>query len=149
MQDLSGNDYLVVDRGGHRSAVALKDVIRIEQLPATRMERLGRRLVLNFGGQILPIEDSADLLARVEADPASQIVVVICRSGGCEVGFVVSHVLDVAAGTDLLEAGSSRAREGVTLLENRVTELFDLATVLPLSDTGRNPQGCELAEAIS
>jgi hypothetical protein len=102
--------------------------------------------VLNFEGQLLSIEDSAQLLVA-EADPDAQIVVVICRDGDRQVGFVVSHVLDVAAGTDLFEAGSSRATKGVTLLENRVTDLVDLALVPALSANTTEAHSCQFAEA--
>jgi len=144
--NLINNDYLVVDIGNRRSAVELTNVIRIEQLPASRIEYIGRRPVLNFEGQLLSIEDSAQLLVA-EADPDAQIVVVICRDGDRQVGFVVSHVLDVAAGTDLFEAGSSRATKGVTLLENRVTDLVDLALVPALSANTTEPHSCQFAEA--
>jgi len=144
--NLINNDYLVVDIGNRRSAVELTNVIRIEQLPASRIEYIGRRPVLNFEGQLLSIEDSAQLLVA-EADPDAQIVVVICRDGDRQVGFVVSHVLDVAAGTDLFEAGSSRATKGVTLLENRVTDLVDLALVPALSANTTEAHSCQFAEA--
>ncbi len=54
--------------------------------------------------------DSAGLLANAES--ARQIVVVICRDGDRQVGFVVSHVLDVATGADLCEAGSGHRAKG-------------------------------------
>ena len=146
--NLIGNDYLIVDIGDRRSAVELKNVIRIEQLPASRIEYIGRRPVLNFEGQLLSIEDSAQLLPVAETDPDAQIVVVICRDGDRQVGFVVSHVLDVAVGTDLFEAGSSLATAGVTLLENRVTDLVDLAAVPALSVITTEAHSCQFAEAI-
>ncbi|WP_348262148.1 chemotaxis protein CheW [Telmatobacter sp. DSM 110680] len=148
-QDVSGDDYLLVDIGGRRSAVVLKDVVRIEQLAASRVEHIGCRPVLNFEGQILSIEDPAALLAVAETDPSAQVVVVICQDEDRQVGFVVCHVLDVAAGTDLFEAGSSRPSEGVMLLENRVTELVDLTAVPALSNTETDLHSCQFAEALS
>ena len=49
---------------------------------------------------------------------------------------MVSHVLDVAAGADLCEAGSNRRTGGVTLLNDRVTDLIDLTDIpaLPISN---------------
>ena len=93
--------------------------------------------MLNFQGQILPVEDSAGLLSLAEADSEAEIVVVVCRDGDRHVGFVVSHVLDVTAGADLFEAGSGRRTGKVTLLKDRVTGLVDLAEVpaLPVSST--------------
>ena len=59
--------YLLVDIAGRRAAVSLGDVLRIEQIVASRIEYIGARPVLNFDGQILPVEDSAGLLAAADA----------------------------------------------------------------------------------
>ena len=66
------------------------------------------------------------------AIPEAQIIVVVCREGNRHVGIAVSHVLDVAAGGDLFEAGTSQRTGGVTLLKNRVTGVVDLGGVAPL-----------------
>jgi len=42
-------------------------------------------------------------------------------------------VLDVAAGSDLFEAGSQRAASGLTLLNDQVTGIVDLAAIPSLS----------------
>ena len=147
--DINAADYLLVDICGRRAAVSLNDVLRIEQLPISRIEYIGVRPVLNFQGQILPVEDSAGLLSAAEPDSGAQIVVVVCRDGDRHVGFVVSHVLDVTAGADLFEAGSGRRTERVTLLQDRVIGLVDLAEVpaLPVSATAAHSS--RFAEAFS
>lgn len=126
--------YLLVDIAGRRAAVSLDQVIRIEQVPVSRIEYIDRRPVLNFKGQLLPVEDTGGLLAAVES--GTQIVIVVCRDGDRHVGFAVSHVADVAAGSDLFEAGTSRRSQGVMLLKDRVTAVVDLAQVAPLPDRG-------------
>jgi two-component system chemotaxis sensor kinase CheA len=87
---------------------------------------------LNFEGQLLPVEDSGGVLAAVVDNPEAQIIVVVCREGSRQVGVAVSHVLDVAAGGDLFEAGSSARAGGVTLLKKRVTGVVNLGGVQPL-----------------
>jgi two-component system chemotaxis sensor kinase CheA len=57
---------------------------------------------------------------------------VVCREGNRQVGVAVSHVLDVAAGGDLFEAGTSQHAGGVTLLKERVTGVVELDGVAPL-----------------
>jgi two-component system chemotaxis sensor kinase CheA len=125
-------DYLLVEAAGRQAAVPLPDVLRIEQLPVSRIEYIGYRPVLNFEGQLLPVEDSGGVLAAAQGNPEAQIVVVVCSQGNRHVGIAVSHVLDVAAGDDLFEAGTSRLTGGVTLLKNRVTGVVDLGGVSPL-----------------
>ena len=127
-----GSEYLLVEVAGRQAAVALADVLRIEQLPLSRIEYIGSRPVLNFEGQLLPVEDSGGVLAAVEGNPQAKIIVVVCRDGNRQVGIAVSHVLDVASGGDLFEAGTVQRAGGVTLLKSRVTGLVDLSSVTPL-----------------
>jgi two-component system chemotaxis sensor kinase CheA len=122
-------EYLLVEAAGSRAAVPLDEVLRIEQIPLSRIEYIGYRPVLNFEGQLLPVEDSGGVLAAAEGDPQKQIVVVVCREGNRHVGIAVSHVLDVAAGGDLFESGTARRTDGVILLKQHVTSVVDLGGV--------------------
>jgi len=128
-------EYLLVEAAGRQAAVPLTEVLRIEQIPLSRIEYIGYCPVLNFEGQLLPVEDSGGVLAAVEGNPNAQIIVVVCREGNRHVGIAVSHVLDVAAGGDLFEAGTTQRTGGVTLLKNRVTGVVDLGGVAPLPAT--------------
>jgi two-component system chemotaxis sensor kinase CheA len=123
----------LVEASGRQAAVPLTDVLRIEQVPLKRIEYIGYRPVLNFEGQLLPVEDSGGVLAALEGNPEAQIIVVVCREGNRHVGIAVSHVLDVAAGGDLFQAGTAQRTGGVTLLKNRVTGVVDLGGVAPLA----------------
>ena len=131
-KDAARIEYLLVEAAGRHAAVPLADVLRIEQLPLSRIEYIGYRPVLNFEGQLLPVEDSGGILAAAAGNPEAQIIVVVCREGNRHVGIAVSHVLDVAAGDDLFEAGTGQASSGVTLLKNRVTGVVDLGGVAAL-----------------
>ncbi len=146
----SGAEFLLVEAGGRRAAVPLADVLRIEQLPASRIEYIGYRPVLNFEGQLMPVEDSGGVLAATEANPDAKIIVVVCREGSRHVGIAVSHVLDVASGADLFEAGTSQRTGGVTLLKERVTGVVDLGGVaaLPAAETITG-QGFQIAETLA
>jgi two-component system chemotaxis sensor kinase CheA len=133
--------YLLVEVAGRQAAVPLTDVLRIEQLPLSRIEYIGYRPVLNFEGQLLPVEDSGGILAAAQGDPEAQVVVVVCRDGNRHVGIAVSHVLDVTSGGHLFEAGTGSRTEGVTLLKDRVTGVVDLGGVPPLPAHEGAPQG--------
>ena len=141
------DEYLLVDLGGRHAAVPLASVLRIEQLPASRIEYVNDRPVLNFNGKILSVADTAGLLAV--PGPGRQIVIVVCRDGDREMGFVVSHVLDVAAGSDLFEAGTSRRTIGVTLLKDSVTGVLDLAQFPQLETSDMNAAVSAPIEVIS
>jgi two-component system, chemotaxis family, sensor kinase CheA len=142
-------EYLLVEAAGRQAAVPLAEVVRIEQLPVSRIEYIGYRPVLNFAGQLLPVEDTGGVLAAVQDNPEAQIVVVVCREGSRHVGIAVSHVLDVAAGGDLFDAGTSQRSSGVTLLRNRVTGVVDLGAVAPLpTSESAASEWSQLAEAV-
>jgi two-component system chemotaxis sensor kinase CheA len=144
-EDAMGSRYLLVEAGERRAAVPLGDVLRIERIPFSRVEYIGYRPVLNFEGQLLPIEDSAGVFASAQGNPDAQLIVVVCREGNRQVGIAVSHVLDVAAGNELFEAGSQHRASGVTLLNNHVTGIVDLGAIqpLPMANQGAIAQNSE------
>jgi two-component system chemotaxis sensor kinase CheA len=145
-----GMEFLLVEAAGRQAAVPLADVLRIEQLPLSRIEYIGYRPVLNFDGQLLPVEDSGGVLAAAEGNPQAKIIVVVCREGNRHVGIAVSHVLDVASGSDLFEAGSEQLTGGVTLLKNRVTGVVDLGAVAPLPASEQAPaEWSQIAETVA
>jgi two-component system chemotaxis sensor kinase CheA len=130
--DANALHYLLVESAGRQAAIPLADVLRIEQLLLRRIEFIGNRPVLNFEGQLLPVKDPGGVLAAALGNPLAKIIVVVCREGNRHVGIAVSHVLDVAAGSDLYEAGADQRTGGVTLLKNRVTGVVDLCVAAPL-----------------
>jgi len=134
------SEYLLVEAAERRAAVPLGDVLRIERIPLSRIEYFGYRPVLNFEGQLLPVEDTGGVIAAAQGNPEAQLTVVVCREGNRHVGIAVNHVLDVAAGGDLFEAGTQTAASGVTLLNNHVTGIVDLGAVAPLPVDQRNRQ---------
>jgi two-component system chemotaxis sensor kinase CheA len=145
-----GMEFLLVEAAGRQAAVPLTDVLRIEQLPLSRIEYIGYRPVLNFEGQLLPVEDSGGVLAAAEGNPQAKIIVVVCREGNRHVGIAVSHVLDVAAGSDLFEAGTDQRTGGVTLLKSRVTGVVDLSAVAPLPASEQAPaEWSRIAETVA
>lgn len=135
-----------METGGRRAGIPLDRVIRIEQLPAKRIEYAGSRAVLNFEGQLVPVDDAGGILASCRS-PDDSVIVVICREGDRHVGIAVAHVLDVAAGATLVEAGTSQLAAGVTLLKDRVTGVVELDAVAPLQ--AQSEQCNEMAETRS
>jgi two-component system chemotaxis sensor kinase CheA len=95
------------------------------------------------------VEDSGSVLSAAEGNPETQVIVVICREGGRHVGIAVSHVLDVTAGSDLFEAGSSQRTSGVTLLKEKVTGIVNLGGVQALEVDGpAQAEWNEVGEAV-
>ena len=147
--DSESIDYLLVEIAGRRAAVQLSVVLRIEQVPLSRIEYVGYRPVLNFEGQLLPVEDSGGLLGAQE-NAEAPVIVVVCREGSRHVGIAVSQVLDVASGGDLFEAGTSSHASGVIALKERVTNVVDLGAVgsLPVNAEIEAGEWSQMAEAV-
>ena len=75
---------------------------------------------------------------------------VVCREGGRHVGIAVNHVLDVAAGADLVEAGTNLRTGGVTILKDRVTGVVNLGGVAPLPQVeASHSEWSQMAETIA
>ena len=144
-EDAIGSRYLLVQAAERRAAIPLGDILRIERIPFSRIEYIGYRPVLNFQGQLLPVEDSAGVLGEANGNPDVQVTVVVCRDANRQVGIAVTHVLDVAAGSELFEAGSHQPASGVTLLNDHVTGIVDLGAIqpLPITSTAGAPQYSE------
>jgi two-component system, chemotaxis family, sensor kinase CheA len=145
--DQPDNEFLLVETGSARAALPLVEVVRIERIPRTSMERIGPRPVLRFAGTVLPLEAPSGILDQPFGEGA-EMTVVVCRHGGRHVGVVVSHVLDVAAGAPLQEAGTNHVAPGITLLKDRVTSVVDLTRVPPLPAPDSEPE-LELATDLA
>ncbi|MFZ0661936.1 MAG: chemotaxis protein CheW [Acidobacteriaceae bacterium] len=135
------NEFLLVETGAKQAALPLRNVLRIERIPQSSIERIGETPVLRFEGTLLPLEDSSGILEG-SAGRDAQVTVVVCRDGVREVGVAVSRVLDVAPGTPLAEAGTEAVAAGVTLLKERVTNVMSLSRIppLPVTPTGALPE---------
>ena len=116
-------EYLLVEAGGQSAAVPLKKVLRIEQIPLQRIEYVDRRPVLNLRGQLLPVEDPGGLLESARKDVTIPVVVV-SHDDGRQAGIAVSHVLDVAAGGELFDAGTGVRSAGVRLMKDKVVRML-------------------------
>ena len=125
---LSESEFLLVKTGEDQQALPLNNVVRIERIPRTRIEWLEKMPVLRFGGTVLPLEDRSRLLDRAEPSDA-EITIVVCRDGERHVGVTVSHVLDVASGAPLVDAGTRSLVPDVTLLKERVTGIVNLSRI--------------------
>jgi two-component system chemotaxis sensor kinase CheA len=121
----------------------------IEQMPLGRVEYVGARPVINFEGQLLPVDDAGGVLTAFEGNSEVQIVVVVCRERNRHVGIAVSHVLDVATGAELFEAGTTLRPQGVTLLKERVTGVVNLGGIADLvTEEADANQWSPAAEAV-
>ena len=111
--------------GGEQMAMPLNAVDRIESVPMSEIEYAGGRAVLQYRGELIPLQDEDDVLRERSAQGGSATVtVLIClrhgAGGARRVGMVVRRVLDVSPGT-LLAADEAASKLQLAMVKNRVT----------------------------
>ncbi len=131
----TGESGSAEDEEGGRMAMPLSAVERIETVPIREIEYAGGRAVLQYRGELIPLEDDGNVLhalAKAEAtasagDAAKEgatATVLIClrpeARGVRRVGMVVRRVLDVSAGR-LLAANAAACEQQLAMVKDRVT----------------------------
>ena len=122
-------------------AMPLSAVERIERVPIRDVEYVDGRAVLQYRGELLPLEDQNGVLAEMEAAQVAMATVLICLRPGERsaerVALVVQSVIDVFASIPLAaEAAWSEAE--LVMVKGRVTSVnrgFAAPLVLPAAAT--------------
>jgi len=117
-----------------RTALPLHVVVRIESVAMKDIEYAGERALLQYRGELLPLEDRGDVLRDLAmgGDPEAMATVLICqkavrqgdRRAGQRTGMVVRRVIEVASG-DLLEERAEVCSEHLAMVNERLTVLHD------------------------
>jgi two-component system chemotaxis sensor kinase CheA len=131
----TGSRVSAEDKEGGRMAMPLSAVERIETVPLREIEYAGGRAVLQYRGELIPLEDDGNVLralAEAGTNPSAgdaamngqTATVLIClrpeAHGVRRVGMVVRRVLDVSAGR-LLAADAAASDEQLVMVKDRVT----------------------------
>jgi two-component system chemotaxis sensor kinase CheA len=110
---------------GEQMGMPLSAVERIESVPLSEIEYADGRAVLQYRGELIPLEDEDDVLRERSAqDGSATVTVLMClrpeAQGARRVGMVVRRVLDVSPGT-LLAADAAACKQQLAMVKNRVT----------------------------
>ena len=131
---------LFESRRGRHLALPLSMVARLEELPVASIERSGRREVVQYRGQIMPLIRVADYIgdepdAVTTADSPDFMQVVVYSEHGRSVGLVVSTISDIVH--EALTAQRAATREGnlgSAVIQHRVTDLLDVEGIIRAAD---------------
>ncbi|MGQ3891286.1 chemotaxis protein CheW [Legionella sp. CNM-4043-24] len=121
----SGNDNLM--------AIMLDKVERIEEFPASSIEKSGLQEVVQYRNSIMPlIRLSKFINTNTETlSVDGKIQVIVCMSKDKSYGFIIDQVYDVVEGVfDLQQEISRPGVLGTTVVEGKVTELLDIDAIL-------------------
>ncbi|MFN6471829.1 MAG: chemotaxis protein CheW [Nostoc sp. SerVER01] len=134
---------------GARMGIPLANALRIEEILASAIEKVGNQDVLQSYGQILPIIDLHQIFLHsdrhlCEHQTLAETLQIVIVSGNSEVsvGLVVDRILDIVEEPLIIKGVPSRP--GVLLcavIQGQITEILDIETVIHIA----NPHLLQLA----
>ncbi|SIO56710.1 two-component system, chemotaxis family, sensor kinase CheA [Singulisphaera sp. GP187] len=114
---------------GRRMAVPLDLVARLEEIPASAVERADGQEVLLHDGRLIPLlrPDGDPVVTEAAVRGAEILKIIVCRVGDRRLGLAVDAVHDIVR-TTLRVHHSERKQgiEGAAIIEGRATDLLDL-----------------------
>ena len=124
-----------------RMAVPLSLVARLEEFPASRIERAAGGLVVQYRDQILPL---THLAARLGPDPVAPIpdpfTVTVFADGNRRAGVIVDGIIDILEDTlSIRSASSHECLLGSAVAGGKVTDLLDIHAVTSLLERTGGP----------
>ncbi|WP_260738018.1 chemotaxis protein CheA [Tunturiibacter lichenicola] len=129
VQEAAGTQFLIFeDRARERTALPLDVVERIESVPLGQIEYAGGRPLLQYRGELLPLQDEGNVLADLEAarQRGEEVMATVLICGDAEMGgvqrggMIVRQVLDVSHGT-LLERDEATDGMELALVKEKLT----------------------------
>ena len=132
---LSSEQVLVVGVGGHRVAMPLASVARLEHVATDAVESVGGRQVVQYRGTILPLLHLGAVLGAAPEKASDELLIVVYSNGHRSVGMVVDDILDildddVRTHSDVDDSGLV----GSTVLSGVITELLDVRAAILAAD---------------
>ncbi len=122
-----------------RMAIPLSQVVRLEEMDASKIEGAGDTEVIQYRGEILPLVRVFQVLPERRRNPRNPdagvqpdvLPVVVHSHGGRQVGLVVGRILDTVEESLKLQRAAGRAGiKGCIVINSKVTEILDVESVV-------------------
>jgi two-component system chemotaxis sensor kinase CheA len=114
-----------------RMAIPLSLVSRLEEFPATQVERYAGHEVIQYRQQIMPLVRLAEALGYAGAGNSELLQVIVYSSNGRSVGLVVDEILDIAdQSAAVQQIRKVETLKGAAVIQQRVTDLLDVPALL-------------------
>ena len=122
-----------------RMAIPLSQVVRLEEMEASKVEAAGEVEVVQYRGEILPLVRVFQVLPERRRNPRNPdagvapdvLPVVVHSHNGRHVGLVVGKILDTVEESIKLQRSASRAGiKGCIVINSKVTEILDVESVV-------------------
>ncbi|GGD21505.1 chemotaxis protein CheA [Nocardioides daphniae] len=127
---------LVAGLGSDRKvAIPLSSVTRLENFPASAVEHIGGREVVQYRGGILPLVRLSNFYGTLSDRHDDELVVVIYTVGLRSVAIVVDEIVDIVDdGGELQAEVTAHGVLGSTLVRDRVVEVLDVRAAILSAD---------------
>ena len=144
--DLEQQRLLLFRAGSfERVAVPLSLVARLEEFPASSIERAGDGRVVQYRDSILPLVALREVLepdAPTAGDVADPLQVVVFNDGEHAIGMVVDEILDIVEqSVSVKQRSTHKGLLGSAVVGNRVTDFIDLNAVINVARGAWNRTG--------
>ncbi len=127
---------------GRRIAIPLTSVARLEELPASAIERTGGHEVVQHRGRVIPlVRLSAVLGGCAVQDPAAtdRVHTVICSGATGDAALAVDAVLEIVRDAATVAGGpTAPGIAGCALIHGRVTDLVDVRALIRRASGGEH-----------
>jgi two-component system, chemotaxis family, sensor kinase CheA len=123
---------LLLFRAGsfERLALPLSEVARLEEIPASGVERAAGRPVVQYRGGFLPLISLAELLGGGFTESSETLQVVVYRHGSQNLGLVVDQIVDIVEEVVVSPCGADQpGLLGSGVVGGKVTDFLDLEFV--------------------
>ena len=120
---------------GHRLAMPLSMVARLEKFPRSAIERAGNQEAVQYRNQIMPLIRLSGFVGVSGPEPSAadeHINVVVYSENGQDVGLVVDSILDIVEETVTVmnTKASSNGILGSAVIQGQVTDLLDVERIV-------------------
>lgn len=122
-----------------RMGIPLSQVVRLEEMEASKVEGAGDVEVVQYRGEILPLVRVFQVLPERRRNPRNPdagvqpdtLPVVVHNHGGRHVGLVVGRIIDTVEESLKLQKAATRAGiKGCIVINGKVTEILDVEAVV-------------------
>jgi two-component system, chemotaxis family, sensor kinase CheA len=123
---------LVLAAGGHRVAIPMAMVTRLEEFPASAFEWGAGQEVVQYRGDIMPVVRVPGTAGPADDDPEALVPVIVATRNGNVVGIVADEIVDIVE-TDLEirpAVGYHEVIVGSAVIGGKVTDVVDLEAVI-------------------
>jgi two-component system chemotaxis sensor kinase CheA len=139
--------------GGRRVGIPLSSVTRLEHIPATSVEKVGHREVVQYRGAILPLLRLDQHLGGMAERAGEDLVVIVYTAESRSVAIVVDDIVDIVEDETQVHSDiDDFGLVGSAVIRDRIVEVLDVRSAIIAADprffSATHESAPELQEAL-